>query len=60
MGLVGKGKKGFYPAEIEQPQEVELDISKISKLGYSPKVSIEEGLRRTVEWYMKNPEVLER
>lgn len=32
-----------------------FDISKAKKeLGYSPKVSLEEGLRRTAEWYKAN------
>ncbi len=30
------------------------DISKISQLGYSPRISLNEGLRRTVEWYRNN------
>lgn len=51
--LAGKGKKNFYPAEIEQPQEVELDTHNICELGYKPKVSIEEGLERTFKWYQK-------
>lgn len=52
--LAGKGVKNFYPAEIAQPQEVELDIEKIKNLGFSPKVSIEEGIKRTFSWYQKN------
>ncbi len=36
-----------------------LDISKIKKdLGYSPIVSIDEGLRQTVEWYLDNKDFL--
>jgi len=42
-----------YPAEIAQPQIVKVDISEIKKLGYEPKVSLKEGLKRTVEWYKK-------
>jgi len=42
-----------YPAETAQPQKVNVDISEIQKLGYSPKVPAKEGLRRTVEWYKK-------
>lgn len=52
--LAGKGTKKFYSSEIAQPQEVELDISKIKKIGYSPKVSIEEGVKKTFDWYKKN------
>ena len=31
------------------------DISKIKKLGYSPKFSIKDGLKKTIEWYLDNP-----
>ncbi len=50
----GKGKKVYCSSEIAQPQEVELDISKIKGIGYSPKVSIEEGVKRTFNWYKEN------
>jgi dTDP-glucose 4,6-dehydratase/UDP-glucose 4-epimerase len=30
------------------------DITKVSKLGYAPKVSLEEGLKRTVAWYLEH------
>lgn len=30
------------------------DISKLVKLGYKPKTSLEEGIRRTAEWYASN------
>lgn len=52
--LAGKGTKRFLPAEIAQPQEVELDIAPIKALGYHPKVSIEEGIKRTFNWYKTN------
>ena len=59
INLAGKGSKGFYPKEIAQPQEIELDISAIKEIGYLPKVSIEEGVRRTFEWYKeKQDEIL--
>jgi nucleoside-diphosphate-sugar epimerase len=32
------------------------DITKISSLGYSPKVSLNDGLKKTVEWYKKHLE----
>jgi dTDP-glucose 4,6-dehydratase len=31
-----------------------LDISKIQKLGWKPKTSFQEGIRKTIEWYVKN------
>jgi UDP-glucose 4-epimerase len=54
ISLAGKGTKKFYPAEIAQPQEVQLDISAIKKIGYEPKVGIEEGVKRTFDWYKEN------
>lgn len=30
------------------------DISKLGKLGYTPKVSLEEGLQKTVPWYVEH------
>lgn len=47
----GKGYKTFHKAEIAQPQEVELDIAPIKALGYAPRVSIEEGVKKTFDWY---------
>ena len=35
------------------PQKL-LDIQKISKLGWKPTISLEEGIKSTVEWYLKN------
>jgi dTDP-glucose 4,6-dehydratase len=31
-----------------------LDISKIEKLGWKPKVKFEEGIKKTVLWYKEN------
>ncbi|MBK69577.1 MAG: NAD-dependent dehydratase [Legionellales bacterium] len=30
------------------------DITKIKKLGYTQKIFLEEGLRKTIDWYIKN------
>jgi nucleoside-diphosphate-sugar epimerase len=54
ISLAGKGKKVFDNPEISQPQQVSLDISPIRELGYLPKVRIQEGLKRTFEWYKSN------
>ena len=38
-----------------------LDSSKIKEeLGWQPKVSFEDGLRRTVEWYLNNQDWVEK
>lgn len=47
----GGGYVKFYPPEIAQPQRVKVDISDIKKLGYKPKVSIEEGVKRMINYY---------
>ena len=39
--------------EIAQPQKVKVDISEIKKLGYSPKISLWEGVRKNIE-FLKN------
>jgi len=46
-----KSKIKISEPEIAQPQNVKLDISKIKNLGYSPKVKIKEGVRKTVDKY---------
>src|SRR3989344_1514808 len=50
----------IYENEIAQPQEVELDIYKIKNLDFYPKFSIEEGIKRTFEWYKENFEEIKR
>jgi nucleoside-diphosphate-sugar epimerase len=30
------------------------DITKIKSMGFSPKVSFDEGLKKTIDWYMNN------
>jgi len=60
ISLAGKGRKVFCPAEKAQPQEVCLDINKLERQGYVPRVSIEEGVRRTFDWYKENFEQIKR
>lgn len=31
------------------------DITKLRRLGFSPKISLREGLRKTMRWYIENP-----
>ena len=37
---------------------VHLDISKLQSIGFQPKISIEEGVRRTVRYILRNPWIL--
>lgn len=52
------GRKALIERKPNQPGDVPLtyaDVSKAKKLlGYKPKVGIEEGIRRLVEWYGKS------
>ena len=54
IDLNGGGKKGFYPREAAQPQQIDLGISAITNLGFEPKVNIYEGVRKTFDWYKEN------
>lgn len=50
IGFTGKIKH-----DLSKPDGVQrklLDVSKIRELGWSPKVSLEEGIKRTYEWYL--------
>jgi UDP-glucose 4-epimerase len=45
-------KPGKGPADIGAPMRSALDSSKLTHdLGWQPEVALEEGLRRTVEWF---------
>ena len=41
----------YQKAEVAQPQQVKINISKMKKLGYKPKIKLEEGLKRLVNFY---------
>ena len=47
----------FEKAEIAQPQQIKIDISKIEKFGYKPKVKLKEGLKRLIEFYSSEGKV---
>ena len=45
---------GNPPGEIDRQY---LDSAKIKQVtGWEPEVDLEEGLRRTIEWYREHPE----
>jgi len=50
------GYQGELFFDLTKPDGAErkvLDVSKSRRLGWIPKVSIEEGIRRTYKWYLK-------
>ena len=40
-------------AEIAQPQEVKLDLSRIKLLGYNPKINLETGIDKCIDFYKR-------
>jgi len=53
-GIIGDGANAEFGALADRPLEPTriANISEsLSKIGWKPKVSVQEGLRRTVEWY---------
>jgi UDP-glucose 4-epimerase len=48
-----RGWKGDTP-------KVFLDISKIEKLGWKPKISVEDSIKKTIKYLFDNPDLLER
>jgi nucleoside-diphosphate-sugar epimerase len=46
---------GEVPYRPDQVMHLQADISRLREAtGWSPRVSLDEGLRRTVEWFMEN------
>jgi len=41
----------FKEPEIAQPQRVKVDISKMREFGFDPKIKLEEGVERLIEFY---------
>lgn len=47
-----QAKKNYLPLQAGDLVEVQIDISKAKKmLNFQPKIEVEEGIRRFVEWY---------
>jgi len=53
--IVGyKGEIRFDTSKPDGMPQKLLDVSRINSLGWKPKVSLEEGIRKTYEWYVEN------
>ena len=44
----------YLKPEVSQPQNVHIDTSSIMNLGYFPKITIEEGIKRMIKFYKDN------
>jgi len=52
---------GEVPYRADQIMHLQADISRLQQaIGWSPQVSLDEGLRRTVEWFRENRGLYER
>ena len=66
ISTLRKKVKNIRPIIIEKPEnfieipDQYLDSSKIKTLGFTPRISFDEGLDRTVAWYKKHFDVLEK
>jgi len=55
MGVNGLVKRGALAYRIGEPMDYCLDISKAARLlNWRPKISLVEGLRRTIDWYINS------
>ncbi|KAF0190262.1 MAG: hypothetical protein FD167_6156, partial [bacterium] len=52
-----KGKLEFDKTKPDGTPRKLLDVTKINKLGWKAKTSLEEGLRKTYDWYLKTKNV---
>ena len=52
MGFVGRVE--FDNSKPDGNPRKLLDSSKINKIGWSHKVNLEDGLRKTYSWYLDN------
>jgi nucleoside-diphosphate-sugar epimerase len=47
---------GELPPPADEPDELFADVSRLKALGWRQQIDIDEGLRRTVEWWRSRPE----
>ncbi len=53
MGKILSKRINIVPGKLSEGSTLRRcpDITKINKLGFKPKISIEEGLQKTIQWY---------
>lgn len=53
--IVGfEGALAFDPSKPDGTPEKRLDVSRLTALGWQPKIPFEEGIRQTYRWYLKH------
>lgn len=52
--IVYKGDIAFDSSKPDGTYRKKMDNTRISKIGFNPRTSLEEGLRRTYNWYIEN------
>lgn len=54
INVMGKGSFKYVEDRLGHDFSYSLDSSKLRRRGWQPKTSLEEGLKKTVEWYVRN------
>ena len=49
-----KGEIKWDTSREEGTLQKVLDVQKITDLGWSPRISLEEGIKSTIQWYLTN------
>ncbi len=55
-----KGKLKFNTNKPDGMFRKRLDVTKLKNMGWEPKISLKEGLKRTYNWYLQNKEKIEK
>ena len=53
-----QAKIKHLPRALKDVDVVIPDLSNMESLGWEPKVEIDEGLSKTIDWYLENKEFL--
>ena len=51
-----KGEIRYDPTKLDGTPQKLLDISRLKNLGWAPTVTLDEGIRKSYEWYLKQVE----
>ncbi|MBE9581529.1 MAG: GDP-L-fucose synthase [Proteobacteria bacterium] len=49
-----KGRMTYDPSKPDGTPRKLLDVSRLQSLGWQPKITLEDGIRKTYEWYVNN------